>query len=364
MSAQRTTQTGEATGVSSPPSSLRRGHACITCRRKKMRCDGARPFCGQCALTRGPKDCEYTDKQGRTHIEALEERLRLLRSRVKELETQSENTSSVLLRDPYANFRGGNNTHTTTRRSEESSINALDYGVFTGIRPPSSFPKDASVSSELLAQMDDFDTLLQIFLPHSHRLGFALHIPTLLDAFKLPSTHQSRPHGFLLATISLWAARISQSPPLLECEPRFLTIALESVPAALMSTDARHRVQLVQAEILLALYFFNDGRLLEGRYHASSAMTTALGYGLHQLGTRALSPQDSASPRISAVSKLAVESLRLPRPQDALELGERIRVFWLTFAIDRCWSVALGYPPCLIDEQSSAMNIEYYHAAS
>lgn len=71
-----------------------------------QRCDGARPFCGQCAQTRRPTDCEYTDKQGRTYTEVLEERLSQLKARVQELETPSLDSGPVLLHDPYAGSHG------------------------------------------------------------------------------------------------------------------------------------------------------------------------------------------------------------------------------------------------------------------
>lgn len=53
-------------------------------------------------MTRRPQDCEYTDKQGRTYTEVLEERLSQLKIRVQELENPAQNSAPVLLHDPYA----------------------------------------------------------------------------------------------------------------------------------------------------------------------------------------------------------------------------------------------------------------------
>ena len=66
-----------------------------------QRCDGQRPYCGQCSLTRRPEDCEYTDRQGRTNTEILEEQFRQLKARIDELERQAQE-APVLLHDPYA----------------------------------------------------------------------------------------------------------------------------------------------------------------------------------------------------------------------------------------------------------------------
>jgi hypothetical protein len=40
----------------------------------------------------------------------------------------------------------------------------------------------------------------------------------------------------------------------------------------------------------------------------------------------------------------------LPPAADAVELGERIHAFWAVFAIDRCGSIATGYPAGFRDE--------------
>ncbi|GAA6002603.1 hypothetical protein JCM5350_005700 [Sporobolomyces pararoseus] len=44
-----------------PP--LKRGNACMLCRKRKLRCDGIRPKCGTCA--RLSHDCVYGGKSGR-----------------------------------------------------------------------------------------------------------------------------------------------------------------------------------------------------------------------------------------------------------------------------------------------------------
>lgn len=41
-------------------------------------------------------------------------------------------------------------------------------------------------------------------------------------------------------------------------------------------------------------------------------------------------------------------------PFDAVELGERIRVFWTVFILDRCWSASLGVPCALIESEPSS----------
>lgn len=159
-----------------------------------------------------------------------------------------------------------------------------------------------------------------------------------------------RPHASLLDVISLWALRLSRRSDLVVQEPQYLERVLLVMPSALGSANPLHRVQFIQAEILLALYFFCDGRLLEGRYHAAAAVTAAMSCRFHQIGGRVPSMSDTAN-------FVMTSDLMMPPARSAIELGERIRVFWSAFTLDRCWSVALGCPPSLLDEHPPAMSI-------
>lgn len=151
--------------------------------------------------------------------------------------------------------------------------------------------------------------------------------------------------------IAVWAIRLSQQPDLMTHEPLYVSRALEGMQAALESSSASLRLQSIQAEILFAMYFFCDGRLLEGFYHTAAAMTAAMSCRLHQIGERSSQATETAS------FVMPGNDLLMPVPHDATELGERIGVFWSAFFLDRCWSVALGCPPSLLDEHPPAMSI-------
>ena len=193
---------------------------------------------------------------------------------------------------------------------------------------------------------------LKVFMPHASRLGFNLHIANFTANAALQSGHPARPLDCLVDVITLWAHRLAERPDFLQREPGFLGRALESLPAAIGSGSVAHRIQLVQAEVLLALYFFCDGRLIEGRYHASAAMTAALGCRLHQISNNG--GAHGGTHQLAGVGM----GTALPAPQNAVELGERINVFWAAFLLDRCWSVALGSQPSLLDEQPAVMSIQ------
>ncbi|KAI5116880.1 hypothetical protein M0805_009862 [Coniferiporia weirii] len=335
---------------------LQRGKACLSCRRRKMRCDGARPYCTQCVRGNRAEDCEYTDNQGRTRTQILEENIAILQARVEELEGPTSGAQSVLLRDPYEAYRQANPRVGTSENAGGSSNLALAIPSRPGSAP--------TVMSwwefeEPPAQITDM--LVNTFLPHATSLGFALSITRFRRALRLPTLHPSRPHPALLHTIFLWALRLSRTPELMQHESLYLQRAILALQDALGGSPdldapslAQRRVHAMQAEVLLARYFFSLGRLLEGRYHANAAVSLAVSCGLHRTtldSVRAISSSPLPSSRIATQLSVGSASLfELAPARDTLELGERIRVFWEVYNADRCWSAALGVPCVLADE--------------
>lgn len=58
-------------------------------------------MCGPCVRSNHAEDCEYTDAQGRSRTQLLEENITRLESRIRELENPEENVSTVILHNPY-----------------------------------------------------------------------------------------------------------------------------------------------------------------------------------------------------------------------------------------------------------------------
>lgn len=98
--------------------------------------------------------------------------------------------------------------------------------------------------------------------------------------------------------------------------------------------------------MLLSQYFFVVGRTIEGRYHANSAASLSFSAGLHRATSTSSQGQGETA------------LFTLPPARDATELGERIRVFWQVFFLDRGWNGALGAPCVLIDDTTRGTHID------
>lgn len=164
-----------------------------------------------------------------------------------------------------------------------------------------------------------------------------------------PPGHPNRPSSALLNTIYLWSIHLSQSDALREHEPNFLLRALQHTSNALSGSNPQQFLHTLQAEILLAYYFFGKGRFLEGKHHSSSAASLVISGGLNTIrSTRYGPPSDLISDRPPSLS----------RPRDTIDEGERINGFWAALVLDKCWSVALGSPSNFTDDETLGTRID------
>ena len=181
---------------------------------------------------------------------------------------------------------------------------------------------------------------LEIFLPHRHQCGLEIHVGRLRESLTRPPAE--RRHPVLMNAIYLWACYMSRPGPLGEHEPLYLSRALSALQDAL--PDPSKVVDLIQAQCILSVYFLSNGRTLEGSYHASSAASLAVQWGLHQAGAADVTPGN-------ILGEWELSSFRLEPPIDAIEQGERILTFWQVYDLDRCWSVVLGRPSIIPDSK-------------
>ena len=195
-----------------------------------------------------------------------------------------------------------------------------------------------------------------MFLPHADRLHFSLHIPTFIQDATRPPDDLLRPHECLTSTIALWALCIMGPEAEYDVlESHYLKTSLDALPSAHSSAEGRYRIHAIQTELLLALYFLNDSRVVEGRYHLAAATSGILACNLNRIpASQDLPTTVAPAGLLASLSIDILPHLALGSPQTSLELGERINLFWNAYALDRCWSVPLGLPSAQVDQYSGS----------
>ncbi|PPQ70413.1 hypothetical protein CVT26_013830 [Gymnopilus dilepis] len=119
---------------------LRRGSACLSCRRRKLRCDGVRPVCHQCNTMRRSHECAYDDSYRKSRTQTLREKMVALEAKVRELESQP-GPSNPSISSPTV---FGNSVADNLLQSGSSTLPFLDT-TYDGLDPlysmePSSWP--------------------------------------------------------------------------------------------------------------------------------------------------------------------------------------------------------------------------------
>ncbi|KAJ7455941.1 hypothetical protein B0H11DRAFT_1925889 [Mycena galericulata] len=307
---------GRRTPAADSNSALGRNQACYNCRR---------PVCGQCLSTYRRDDCEYPDKQGRSRAEILEEDISRVQYRIYQLEHPQEAHSSVQLHHPYRQINPAQMPGLYQILDAPSPVPSPGPVLSA---PPNVFIKSPASTSDSWWTADEppmhmVENLLDTFLPYADDWGFFLDAARFKAAalLPLPPGHHARPTPALLAAVYLAAIALSPSPALKTHEKPVLARALAALPASLAGLHPARALHALQAELLLARYFFGAGKSLEGGYHTAAAVSLAVAGGLHTVRREG------------------------PGRGTAAEWAERVGACWATATLDKTWAVALGTQP-------------------
>lgn len=297
---------------------LRKGEACMYCRRRKMKCDGARPICGQCMRGDRAEDCEYAANSSYSRTQGLEDTIARMEARIRELENPDNGQGAKLvLRNPYF-------------ANEFQQLPSSDLPISSHVAQN----VQQAASSNLWWTLDEppmhmRENFIDRFLQSAVEVGFFLNTNRFRQSSlrDLPHGHHERPHPVLLSAAYLWGIHLT-GEPYTQHEDAILTRALSQLTGSLSSTHPQRIMHTIQAKVLLIHYLYANGRLLEGKYHTSSVVGLALAARLNKV-------------RSSEVT----DAKPLPAPVDSVEEGERIRACWTIFSLDKCWAVAFDSPP-------------------
>ncbi|KZP05271.1 hypothetical protein FIBSPDRAFT_1054185 [Athelia psychrophila] len=374
----------------SKPKPIPRGSACLSCRKRKMRCDGERPSCTQCAKAGRSEDCDYDDQHQKSRTQVLEERIVMLESKIRRLEaaaSSSSSSSSYLAgQHPELAVPGMENTPMWTMGdtgdqqheyfgSEFSPDFTFDSGDLNDLQSTSTTPsglgfdylepfprRDPQVThvsvptavsnetyqSPVPTHQDleaiwttgvghglngDNHLILEAFASHTHQCGFELD----MNRFRHPGRMAPHPSPALTNAVNLVGYYFLSSPYFAEAEASMLTETIGAIATGIQHSD--RLVDVVSASCLLAFYYYVNGQAVEGYQHCFAAVSLAITLGLHQLCT---------DPRKADIDTFPLK----PHAQDAAELRDRISTFWQVYNLDRAWSVANQLPIALPDVRS------------
>ncbi|KAI9508617.1 hypothetical protein F5148DRAFT_875245 [Russula earlei] len=345
----------------SSSNALQRGKACLTCRRRKMKCDGIRPVCGPCGRANRPDDCEYTDGQNRTRTQMLEDTIAQLETRIQELEHPNSTPPLVILHDPHSAFYQAQRSVIPTPSEELSPLVILSSAEFphashssTSSSPLTIQTPRSSSSIEWIAPDDPpahvVQELLDVFFKHAPSLHFFLHSARFQHSMSLPPGNPGRPMPALVNAVYLWGVILSRNNDLLKHESILASCVASQLGSAIPITPSQQILQVIQAKILLIGYCFSIGHFLAARHEGNSAASLAVACGLHKIRT--------AQPMPAFTSFIDQVDFTLPEPQDQIEEGERINAFWAVFFMDRCLAVVLGPPLVISDTDAPGVQID------
>ena len=168
----------------------------------------------------------------------------------------------------------------------------------------------------------------------------------------------------VMSCIYLWGAHFSPNKSYHSLKEPFLKIALSALPQLLQepggsltnySSPARPNFRGALAlSGMLALYFFSNGRMLEGSYHTNLAVHLAICAGLpHVPCLQTWKSRLSGLPMRDFEADLSFSANRtaentstdlIPYPNTETEALDLHYVLWNIFVLDRSWSAACGFP--------------------
>ncbi|KAG8902235.1 hypothetical protein FRB99_004721 [Tulasnella sp. 403] len=322
----------------SPPPMLKRGEACAECRRRKLRCDGAKPHCTICV--RANRECRYEKLVTRPVYVVLQERLSKLEQKFRLLTgtSQVEPTTQPDQIGPALPIQG----------PLLSSLSSTGVPVSMPALPQEMAGRwfDAEVLAPPIR-----DYLINVFVQHHDNIHFWFHIPTFMARIH-SSDPQEQPHPALVESMYLLAcyfsSRMPESHSLMHHEEHFLARARRALMESLSFSD--RLMDFLRGSILVTAYLFMRGRFLEGYHVHCGAARFALSCGLHRIRSSLYVP-NSPLPMSTNLVLLAPATSQI-------ELGERITTFWMIYAWDKISSVIAGFVGALPTDSDQIDAIE------
>ncbi|KIM48115.1 hypothetical protein M413DRAFT_439826 [Hebeloma cylindrosporum] len=363
--------------TSSTRPALRRNQACRSCRKRKLKCDAARPHCSTCikqwqALVSVPApvgyahpaepQCSYDPVEGLTlapdtdpveKIKDLEDQISQLKSRLYEKQAGPSSPRPTRVTPPTGTVGS------LSRQSDAGGITLphASLALMNLIAPdsPGTRFRSASGSPELqdVSAKSNSDSFVDLLfsgwnpdLPDPATLNHyidvffrcdpcgsrVLHRPSFLASMHLSPRDSGFPHSAILHAIcaasSRWSPQNIVTLPDGTRRDQFAEFHASKTRQYIDKTMASGEdiFSVMQACILLSWYFYQEGRWVEVWIFAAFQTRVAVPLRLNYPGT--FSTHGNNSP-----------GAYLAPPKDLRDLESRRRTWWMTIIFDRIASV-------------------------
>ncbi|KAF3481469.1 C6 transcription factor [Arthroderma uncinatum] len=340
--------------------------ACVVCRKRKLRCDGTKPSCGNCS--RLGHECAYNEvrkKSGpkRGYVKHLEARLAQVETLLKGVDSAETSRASP----PTRSFDGHNAAPQALPQSRlpnipgipksveadpNLSLDGMDmFGDIGDILPPppvfpgsnTAPPSDFSWEmiglglEEPLPSQEVIDELDEIYFQKIHRTVPMIHKPRYYAAMNLAPS--MRPPVCL--RYAMWAHAAAATDKYMDVHIHFYNRARKYYELDQMKGLGENIISVAHAQCLLLVGCYEFKMMFFPRAWMSTgaAMRLCLMMGLNR--------QDGYG--------LDVKQC-LPPARDWTEREERRRTFWGAFCQDRYASAGTGWP-MIVDERDILTNL-------
>ncbi|RDW59491.1 hypothetical protein BP6252_12578 [Coleophoma cylindrospora] len=314
--------------------------SCVSCRRRKLKCDRIKPKCGTCSRLR--HDCEYPERK--RNLGTKRRNMKQLEARLAEVETKLVSESKASQSRSTERKASGYAEHDWNAAANSANLDGHDPNGYDSDeqnwsesdkvhKPTSTMHLTDFSSHEIVSlglqeplpaeaiQRELFDVYFDVVYPEAPMM----HIPRFYAALALGPN--LRPPVCLRYV--MWALAAAASPKYENFAEVFYERARKYIEAAEMKGHGESFITVYHAMCWNLIAFFEAKRTYFTRAWMSTGRCTRLSQmmGLYRL--------DSPGLEVKRI---------LPEPRDWIELEERRRTFWAAFYSDRWASSGTGWP--------------------
>ncbi|KAG9232542.1 fungal-specific transcription factor domain-containing protein [Amylocarpus encephaloides] len=350
-SAFPSTPTSADTNAGADGKPLDKTISCVSCRKRKLKCDRVKPRCGTC--TRLRHECEFPER--RRNIGSKRRNMKELEARLAQVETQLVSETMAQKNIPATSNPNPDQAWSMPHEDVDTNIDdsildscfeneQFDFGFLSDplsipiITPPPLSQEVISLGlDEPLPPQDMIDSLHETYFDKFH--------PTLpiMHKFRYFAALDRAPHMRppICLRYAIWTMAASLSDDYLSYEEIFYRRARKYLDAAEMKGFGETFVSIYHAQTWSLIAHYEAKKTYFSRSWMSVGRMVRL---VHMLGLHRI---DSGSADIKQII--------LP-PRDWIETEERRRAFWAAFYGDRWASSGTGWP-MLINEKEIMTNL-------